>query len=441
MNNSRRRRRSRRIRRIRRRIATVVIFLIAAIMVIVIKKNFFTGTDVKKIGDNWWYTQNGFIEHEYNGFASNKNGLWFIQNGKVNFNFNGIEKHKNDWFFIRNGKVDYSYTGIAKNQNGWWRIKNGKVDFNYNGLAENENGWWQIENGQVNMSYTGIAENEYGRWYVQNGQVDFSYNQPYFQNGTLYTLENGKVANETKMIAHRGLSSEAPDNTVKSFTLAGKAGFWGCETDIYLTKDNQFIVEHNDDFGESCGVKKTPGEMTVSEIKQLKITNGANYNQYKDDETAIRVPTLIEYLAVCKEYGMTPVIEIKEKAYSNSAGLKEHTELLYDTVKQVMGDQNVIFISMDFGKLRQMREVLNEHSDTTTVLQHVVYSASDDMIQTYKSLGMELDSAFTGITPDQITRYHDSNIKIGLWIVNDQNKLYDFAKSGINYITTNQKSW
>ena len=337
--------------------------------------------------------------------------------------------------------MDYSYTGIAKNQNGWWRIKNGKVDFNYNGLAENENGWWQIENGQVNMSYTGIAENEYGRWYVQNGQVDFSYNQPYFQNGTLYTLENGKVANETKMIAHRGLSSEAPDNTVKSFTLAGKAGFWGCETDIYLTKDNQFIVEHNDDFGESCGVKKTPGEMTVSEIKQLKITNGANYNQYKDDETAIRVPTLIEYLAVCKEYGMTPVIEIKEKAYSNSAGLKEHTELLYDTVKQAMGDQNVIFISMDFDKLRQMREVLNEHSDTTTILQHVVYSTSDDMIQTYKSLGMELDSAFTGITPDQITRYHDSNIKIGLWIVNDQNKLYDFAKSGINYITTNQKSW
>ena len=419
MNNSRRRRRSRRIRRIRRRIATVVIFLIAAIMVFVIKKNFFTGTDVKKIGDNWWYTKNGFIDREYNGFASNKNGKWFIQNGKVNFNFNGIEKHINDWFFIRNGKVD----------------------FNYNGLAENENGWWQIENGQVNMSYTGIAENEYGRWYVQNGQVDFSYNQPYFQNGTLYTLENGKVANETKMIAHRGLSSEAPDNTVKSFTLAGKAGFWGCETDIYLTKDNQFIVEHNDDFGESCGVKKTPGEMTVSEIKQLKITNGANYNQYKDDETAIRVPTLIEYLAVCKEYGMTPVIEIKEKAYSNSAGLKEHTELLYDTVKQAMGDQNVIFISMDFDKLRQMREVLNEHSDTTTILQHVVYSTSDDMIQTYKSLGMELDSAFTGITPDQITRYHDSNIKIGLWIVNDQNKLYDFAKSGINYITTNQKSW
>ena len=106
-----------------------------------------------------------------------------------------------------------------------------------------------------------------------------------------------------------------------------------------------------------------------------------------------------------------------------------------------MGDQNVIFISMDFDKLRQMREVLNEHSDTTTILQHVVYSTSDDMIQTYKSLGMELDSAFTGITPDQITRYHDSNIKIGLWIVNDQNKLYDFAKSGINYITTNQKSW
>lgn len=439
MNSSIRRRR--RIKRIRQRIARGVVFITAVVMVIVIKKNFFTGIDVKKIGANWWYTKNGLIDREYNGFASNGNGRWFIQNGKVNFNFNGIEKDKNNWWFIRCGKVDTSYTGIAKNQNGWWRIRDGKVDFNYNGVAENENGWWKIENGQVDMNYTGIAENEYGKWYVQNGKVDFSYNQPYFQNGTLYTLENGKVANETKMIAHRGLSSEAPDNTVKSFTLAGQAGFWGCETDVFLTKDEQFIVEHNDDFGETCGVKKTPGQMTLSEIKQLKITNGANYTQYKDDDSATRIPTLVEYLAVCKEYGMTPVIEIKEKAYSNTNGLRSHTELLYNTVKQAMGDQKVIFISMDFEKLRQMREVLNERMDYTTILQHVVYSTSDDMIQTYKNLGMELDSSFTGITSDQITKYHDSGIKIGLWIVNDQSKLYDFARTGINYVTTNQKFW
>ena len=43
----------------------------------------------------------------------------------------------------------------------------------------------------------------------------------------------GKITSSSaKFVAHRGLSSEAPESTVKAFELAGDAGFWGAETDI-----------------------------------------------------------------------------------------------------------------------------------------------------------------------------------------------------------------
>ena len=47
------------------------------------------------------------------------------------------------------------------------------------------------------------------------------------------------------LVAHRGLSSEAPGDTVKAFELAGDAGFWGvAETDIRMTKDGKFVAVH-----------------------------------------------------------------------------------------------------------------------------------------------------------------------------------------------------
>jgi len=42
----------------------------------------------------------------------------------------------------------------------------------------------------------------------------------------------------TKWIAHRGLSSEAPENTLESFRLAALNGYYGIECDVQSTKDH-----------------------------------------------------------------------------------------------------------------------------------------------------------------------------------------------------------
>lgn len=97
------------------------------------------------------------------------------------------------------------------------------------------------------------------------------------------------------MVAHRGLSALAPENTVKSFRLAGQKGFWGCETDVHMTADRKIIVNHDDTFQRMCGVNKKPGEMILDEIKQLKIRTGNHYEDYKNDAEATSIPTLEEY--------------------------------------------------------------------------------------------------------------------------------------------------
>lgn len=115
----------------------------------------------------------------------------------------------------------------------------------------------------------------------------------------------------TKFIAHRGFSSQAPENTIKAFELAGDAGFWGAECDVQVTKDGKFVIFHDGNLNRMCGDGRSIENMTFGELQALNIKTGNNYDKYRYDEKATKIPTLDQYLDVCLQKNMVPVIEIK----------------------------------------------------------------------------------------------------------------------------------
>ncbi len=123
---------------------------------------------------------------------------------------------------------------------------------------------------------------------------------------TSYKIPAGSV----RMTAHRGYSAIAPENTLPAFRLAGEYGFWGAECDICNTADGEWVIMHDDTVDRMTdGVGKV-NEMTFAEIRALTVDAGNNAEAYP----GTKVPTLTEYLDVCKEYGMHAVIEIKDNA-------------------------------------------------------------------------------------------------------------------------------
>ena len=107
-------------------------------------------------------------------------------------------------------------------------------------------------------------------------------------------------------IAHRGLHSERKgilENSIPAFRAAVKKGF-AIENDIHLTKDGEIVVFHDDDLYRMCGVHGAPEEMTLSELKALRLHG-----------TEERIPTLKECLDEID--GKTPlIIEFKVKSGS-----------------------------------------------------------------------------------------------------------------------------
>jgi glycerophosphoryl diester phosphodiesterase len=86
------------------------------------------------------------------------------------------------------------------------------------------------------------------------------------------------------LFAHRGLSSQAPENTMAAFSLAWEKGVPGVELDARLCASGELVVFHDDDLARLCGTESRISDLTLAEIGEFRV----------DGE---RIPTLEEVLA------------------------------------------------------------------------------------------------------------------------------------------------
>lgn len=111
-----------------------------------------------------------------------------------------------------------------------------------------------------------------------------------------------------KLIAHRGLSSLYPENTLPAFHGAAKYGFDAFELDIHTTKDGEWVVIHNDTVDDMTDGEGEVEDYTLKELREMKLVSG----NYIEEHPDIKIPTLKEALDICKEWDIPPVIEIKK---------------------------------------------------------------------------------------------------------------------------------
>lgn len=112
-------------------------------------------------------------------------------------------------------------------------------------------------------------------------------------------------ASEPMIIAHRGASHDAPENTMAAFQLAWEEGADGVEGDFYLTANGQIVCTHDTD------TKRVAGEKLVVEKSTLAQLQALDVGKWKDPKFAgERMPTLTDVLAAVPE-GKMVFIECK----------------------------------------------------------------------------------------------------------------------------------
>lgn len=98
------------------------------------------------------------------------------------------------------------------------------------------------------------------------------------------------------VIAHRGASGYAPENTMAAFRLAIQQGTDLLETDLRFTKDEALVCIHDATVDRTTGGHGAVSDMTLAEIKKLRVRS-----EFDDQYPNERVPVLAEFLDVMPE--------------------------------------------------------------------------------------------------------------------------------------------
>ena len=88
------------------------------------------------------------------------------------------------------------------------------------------------------------------------------------------------------VLAHRGASGYAPENTLEAFKLAMEMGADGFELDVHLSADGELIVIHDETVDRTTNGKGYVKDMTLAQLKQLDACKGME--AYR----GARIPTL-----------------------------------------------------------------------------------------------------------------------------------------------------
>lgn len=236
---------------------------------------------------------------------------------------------------------------------------------------------------------------------------------------TRVIVDVAKKVSQVKNIAHRGIVTEAPENTMAAFKIAAEQGFWGIEFDVQSTKDHQFVVMHDSDLARMTNGTGYIKNYKRWELRKYRIDSGANLKSLPTQ----RIPDLPEVLKLCQSYNVVPVIELKE------VQLLELPNLLELLQKYDMEDKAVI-ISFKL----ELLEWLRSHSDILS-LQWIEKKMSTEHMNQCSLLNIDIDTKFYGLTKTKVDYAHSKNVLVNCWTILNDTDYLRMQDVGVDFIT------
>ena len=229
-------------------------------------------------------------------------------------------------------------------------------------------------------------------------------------------------AKNTMMVAHRGVSGLEKENTCAAFVAAGNRSYYGVETDIHRTGDGNFIIIHD---GNTARVGHDNINVEESTFESLRRIQLCDRNDQKD-RADLHLPSLEEYIGICKKYEKVCVLELK------SDFTDEEIAAMIARIEAMEYLDGVKFISFGYDNLLKVRKLRPAQS-----CQFLTGDASDEMIARLVADRLDLDVHHDSLTEERIAALHAAGIRVNCWTVDNPERAEQLAAWGVDYITSN----
>ena len=159
---------------------------------------------------------------------------------------------------------------------------------------------------------------------------------------TLLLFSISTYADDVMIVAHRGASKEAPENTLPAFKLAWKQGADAIEGDFHLTKDGHIVCIHDRNTKKVSGENLVVRNVTLAELRKLDV--GVRHGKAF---TGTIIPTIAEVFSTIPEK-KTIYIEIK-------CGAEIIPALLQEIEKSDLKREQIVVICFDKKVIKELK--------------------------------------------------------------------------------------
>jgi len=240
-------------------------------------------------------------------------------------------------------------------------------------------------------------------------------------------------ADEPLIVAHRGASHDAPENTLPAFELAWKQGADAVEGDFHLSADGRIVCIHDKDTKRVSGVRKQVKDTAFAELRQLDA--GAWFDKRF---AGTRLPEFSEVAATVPEHGRF-YIEVK-------CGPEIVPTLIGEIGRARLAAHQVVVISFDATVIREVKRKAPEFKAcwlSSFEKASPLRPASAQVLETLR--GIDADGFSSKADPrvdaDYLTPIRTAGFEYHCWTVDDPAVARRFHRLGALSITTNRPGW
>jgi glycerophosphoryl diester phosphodiesterase len=261
----------------------------------------------------------------------------------------------------------------------------------------------------------------------------------------------GDLPAKPALVAHRGASMLAPENTLAAAELASEYGAFGFETDVRISLDGEPFLMHDETLARTTNIAEVfpnrvddpASQFTLDELSQL---NAGLWFIQKDPYGTIdagmvsqsqlginqgqSIPTLQEALDLVDEEGMVILFDLRLPAQEHPY----HDEAFDSVIRQCResGLSDAIWFLVDEDRLA---DVL----DGAPQFTRVIGVSSRDLPEpaTLLDLEYEIVNVDTGIRTRDIQGYRQRGLGVNVYTVDQAWLFSQFWLSGVTSVTTN----
>ncbi|GHE57744.1 glycerophosphodiester phosphodiesterase [Streptomyces capitiformicae] len=196
-------------------------------------------------------------------------------------------------------------------------------------------------------------------------------------------------------IGHRGVMGVEPENTLRSFVAADRAGLDVIELDLHLSKDGALVVMHDADVDRTTDGTGPIADKTLAELRALDAGRGERIPTFDEVLDAVRAPLQAEIKDVAAARALADVMRRRDLA-GRVEVLSFHDEAVAEIARLVPGVRTALVASR-YG---------------TDVVDRAVAVGASAVVLNIRRLTLEI-----------VEHARKANLRIIGWVVNTQDHL------------------